>query len=747
MQTKGAWTSKLARGAIAAIALASSFAPVPAAAPREPLGSIAEVLALSPAEIAAEPLAVVRGVVTWTHKGWFVVEDEDAAIYVAGSVAADDAGPSRKPELGDEVEIAGSVVAGGYAPLIGRGRARIVGRRPVPPPEPADLGRLLRGLDIGRRVIVQGVVQGFVEQPWNRWALSIDVEGRSLTLEVERSPNDPPTVQLIEAEIRAVGLVDAFANSHGQFLAPALLAANLAAIEIVDPAPADPFAGEITPLDAIARYSTRPRSARRIRTEGVVSFASPELLFLQNAKAAVRVRLAPDPTGKVAAEPPLAPGDHVQVAGVLDNRRSIAGLAFAVARRVGVEEPPKPEDLDVADIVRLAEQFRIQQWITYPGSHDGRLVRCSGLVEAVENGPAGRTAMLSSAGSRWFATVPASSAPADAGRFTVGSTVAVAGILQLDLDARRLTGQLVEVPRLERITLLARDASDVAVVRAAPWWTPRRLATVLAAATAALAASIGGVVLLGRRVRQQAVALAETMRVQRESAVEFEAALRERSRLAANLHDTVLQTVTGIGYQLQVCQAEGARQGAEGPSRLDVAQRMVDHAVDQLRGTVWALHSPPDDEASLAAALEARLAILRQGRETPIRCTVAGRERPVAPEVRANLLLVAQEAVVNALRHAAAGGIDVTLDYGSDDTVTVTVRDDGRGFRMSDRPGALHGHFGIEGLIDRMHAVAGECTIMSRPGEGTTVEAVAPAAAGDLSGRTGAESAGHGSIA
>jgi signal transduction histidine kinase len=726
MRTSGAWSPNTARAAIAAIALAWSVGPAPAAAPREPLGSIAEVLALSPAEIAAEPLAVVRGVVTWTHEDWFVVEDEDAAIYVAGSVAADDAGPSRKPELGDEVEIAGSVVAGGYAPLIGRGRARIVGRRPVPPPEPADLGRLLRGLDIGRRVIVQGVVQGFVEQPWNRWALSIDVEGRSLTLEVERSPNDPPTVQLIEAEIRAVALVDAFANSHGQFLAPALLAANLAAIEIVDPAPADPFAGEITPLDAIARYSTQPRSARRIRTEGVVSFASPELLFLQNAKAAVRVRLAPDPTGKVAAEPPLAPGDHVQVAGVLDNRRSIAGLAFAVARRVGVEEPPKPEDLDVADIVRLAEQFRIQQWITYPGSHDGRLVRCSGLVEAVENGPAGRTATLSSAGSRWFATVPPSSAPADAGRFTVGSTVAVAGILQLDLDARRLTGQLVEGPRLERITVLARDASDVAVVRAAPWWSPRRLATVLAAAT---------------------VALAETMRVQRESAVEFEAALRERSRLAANLHDTVLQTVTGIGYQLQVCQAEGARQGAQGQSRLDVAQRMVDHAVDQLRGTVWALHSPPDDEASLAAALEARLAILRQGRETPIRCTVAGRERPVAPEVRANLLLVAQEAVANALRHAAAGGIDVTLDYGSDDTVTVTVRDDGRGFRMSDRPGALHGHFGIEGLIDRMHAVAGECTIMSRPGEGTTVEAVAPAAAGDLSGRTGAESAGHGSIA
>jgi signal transduction histidine kinase len=50
-------------------------------------------------------------------------------------------------------------------------------------------------------------------------------------------------------------------------------------------------------------------------------------------------------------------------------------------------------------------------------------------------------------------------------------------------------------------------------------------------------------------------------------------------------------------------------------------------------------------------------------------------------------------------------------------------------------------------MIDRMLAVAGECTITSRPGEGTTVEAVAPAAAGDLSGRTGAESAGHGSIA
>ena len=166
MHTAAAWIPNLGWAAIAAIAWMWAAAPGPAAESPEPLRSIADVLTLTPAEIAAEPPAIVRGVVTWAH-GWIVIEDDEAAIFVAGLRTGAGGSPPVSPEVGDELEIEGSVVAGGYAPLITRAHARVVGRRPVPPAQPADLGRLLRGLDIGRRVIVQGVVQGFVKQPWD----------------------------------------------------------------------------------------------------------------------------------------------------------------------------------------------------------------------------------------------------------------------------------------------------------------------------------------------------------------------------------------------------------------------------------------------------------------------------------------------------------------------------------------------------------------------------------------------------
>jgi signal transduction histidine kinase len=100
----------------------------------------------------------------------------------------------------------------------------------------------------------------------------------------------------------------------------------------------------------------------------------------------------------------------------------------------------------------------------------------------------------------------------------------------------------------------------------------------------------------------QLVDLAASMQHRQQSAVEFEATLRERNRLAANLHDTVLQTVTGIGYQLTACRAVDGTLAADAPRHLDIVDRMVGHAVEQLRGTVWALRATSPTDRPLAEA-------------------------------------------------------------------------------------------------------------------------------------------------
>jgi len=96
------------------------------------------------------------------------------------------------------------------------------------------------------------------------------------------------------------------------------------------------------------------------------------------------------------------------------------------------------------------------------------------------------------------------------------------------------------------------------------------------------------------------------MRHRRDAAIEYDASRRERNRLAANLHDMLLQTLGGIDYQLGACLATSLTQGGEA-EHLQVASRMVEHATKELRGSVWALRTVPLVGHSFTDSLETLL--------------------------------------------------------------------------------------------------------------------------------------------
>ena len=88
--------------------------------------------------------------------------------------------------------------------------------------------------------------------------------------------------------------------------------------------------------------------------------------------------------------------------------------------------------------------------------------------------------------------------------------------------------------------------------------------------------------------------LAQEIRGRRDAAIEFEAALQERSRLAANLHDTVLQTVTGLGLQIRACGLKAEQ--LDTPSLvepLNMAWKIAQRSQEDLRNAVWALNALP----------------------------------------------------------------------------------------------------------------------------------------------------------
>jgi signal transduction histidine kinase len=740
MHRSGALQSWLTRSAIAAVAWAgfaiaglAAYAATDAPGPREPLRSIAAILALPPAEIDAEPEAVVRGVVTTACAPAFVIEDAGSAIFIGwfGHVEADGtAAPIIEP--GMILEIEGRVIPGGYVPTLKGRRTRVVGRGPVPPPMPADLGRLSRGDDQGRRVTVRGVVRGIGERLEGLGdsipILMLDVDNRPLAICCLGSARSLDLRRLVDAEVQVTGVGAGFRNSRGQFSGPSIDLVDPADIDILVPPPADPFAGEIAPLETFARYSAQPDSGHRIRTEGTVSYASPGLLYLQEGSAAVRVDLAPVAADAGAAEPPLAPGDRAQVAGFLDMSRSVAGLSFAVARRVGSGPAPEPEALAVAEIARVAEQFRKVSWMTKPGSHDGRLVRCTGVVETLEKSPAGLTATLSSPGGRWFAMLAPGPSAAALPQLAVGSTVAVAGILRLDLDGARINGLIVDCPTMSQITLLARDAADIEVVRAAPWWTPRRLGVAVFSLAAAAAALAAWSVTLGREVRRQTALAVEEAVGRRAAAAEFEATLRERNRLAVNLHDTVLQWLTGVDFQLKACEsARGREDEATLAPHLAVARQMIAHAAGQVRGTVWSLRSVTADGVPFEESLVRLIDQAAAGHDAHVSLSIAPDLPDLPPLVAGNLLLVLQEAIHNALHHAAPSSVRVSVaaDRAAGDVVA-EVRDDGRGFTVGEQIGPAQGHFGLDVMRERSQRLGGSLAVVSAPGEGTSITVRVP---------------------
>lgn len=741
------------RGTIAVLLmLCAQSATAADAAPKKVIGGeptvrpIAELLALSPTDRAAAGPVLVEGTVTWVIPGRraVAIADDSAAIWIncfSRESGADSWAAVRdRVRLGTVLRAVGDLDPGGYAPIIQAEGIDVVRQDAVPPAEPADLARLFSGVDNAARMEVEGIVQQVpADIEGDLWIAKVWAESREIPIQLPKALWPAAPRDLIDAEIRVAGVVGAIRNTRGEFLGPSLLVARTEDVRVVRPPPADPFSAPEVDLESLGAFRPAPWTGHRLRTAGVVTHVSRQgFLILQKGLNGVRVATAN------AAD--AAVGDRVEVSGFVDMSRRVAGLAEATARITS--KGPEPEPLDIApdEIVRVNAEARRRSVIARPGSYDGCLVRFPAtVIEAKRRGAA--IDLVVSSGESLLTAYLESAAGSGAASMAAGSVIRLTGIIQVEGSANEpFTGD--EARRAAgRMMLLLRSPADVVLVRPPSWWTPRRLAALLASVAAVLMGAIAWVVLLRRQVRKQAFEMAETMRSQNEAAIEFETALRERNRLAANLHDTVLQTVTGIGYQLQACEAESQRSGALEQDRLAVAHRMVDHAVQQLRGTVWALHTLPTGDEPLPASIEALVARLREGQETAIRCHTEGQEAPVSETVVATLLLVVQEAVTNALRHAAAAAIDVTVRYGDHDTVTVTVADDGRGFAFGEQPGSMQGHFGIDGMHDRMRGIDGDCRISSQPGRGTTVTAVAPRMSeDDLSDRAGAEPTGHGSM-
>ena len=690
--------------------------------------SIGDILAQPNEAIDRGDPVRVRGVVTFKaavdDAGYLCIQDDGAGLWLRyASLDGSMQEVVDKVTTGEAVEVTGVLDRGAYAPTIEFTELARLGPAELPQPLPTDGGRLWTGADNGVRVHLDAVVQGLVDDG-GRWKLIIESDSRRLVAWLTRTAAVGSLESLMDAEVRMVGVVGAIRNTRGEFLRPGLLIADADDVTVIRPPGPAPFASPSVPLESIGQYRREPNGGHRIRTSGIVTMSDPgRFFYIQDGLHGVRV--------ESAQQGELIPGDRVDVAGFIHMRRGLGELTSAIYRRTAGGDPPPPVPVQPDEIVSVNVRARTAGRVARPCSYHGCLVKSTATLVEIAAPTAGRCRMLLAADdSILSAILPADAYPRLSG-LVPGSRLAVTGIAELDLDADD-DEVLVADPEAARVGLLVRSADDVVVVQAAPLWTSQRLATALALVVGFLGLAGGWVVSLRKQVAAQAARLAAEMQSRHDAAIEHTAAMRERSRLSANLHDTVLQTVTGIGFQLRLCQkmedrGEPKSAPTETGSSLGVARRMVEHAIQQLRGNIWALHMAPSDGQSFADALRALADKLCGEHGVPVAVWVhdAGLVTDIPDIVAGSLLLVAQEAVRNAVRHGIPSRIviEVTTAGGC---VGMTVRDDGTGFDTARRPGPTQGHFGIEGMRERVERLGGRFLIDSATSAGTTVHASLP---------------------
>lgn len=198
----------------------------------------------------------------------------------------------------------------------------------------------------------------------------------------------------------------------------------------------------------------------------------------------------------------------------------------------------------------------------------------------------------------------------------------------------------------------------------------------------------------------------------------------EQRRIGRELHDGPLQSLVLLWRKLDAIDDRGA---ADRPSVADDARELAEATADELRRISRALRPSVLDDLGLAAAIKSEATALARRTGVAVRFVHAGEEARLPTEIELTLLRVAQEALHNVERHAAAGKVLVRLTF-ERGQVRLIVRDDGHG--LDSLPSASDlldaGKLGLVGMQERVRLVGGRVSVRTRAGEGTTVDIAVP---------------------
>jgi len=195
--------------------------------------------------------------------------------------------------------------------------------------------------------------------------------------------------------------------------------------------------------------------------------------------------------------------------------------------------------------------------------------------------------------------------------------------------------------------------------------------------------------------------------------------LDERTRIAQELHDTLLQTFLSASMQLGVAVEAVAEESPVKP-RLDRVLQIMSRGIEEGRTTIRGLRATDSAAGDLVTALSGVEQELSRRPDIDFRVNVAGRQQPLNPLIQQEIYWIGREALLNAFCHSGAKRVEVELEY-ADQSLHLRIRDNGTGIDPQVLRNGREGHWGLAGMHERATRIGGLLKISSSPNIGTAV--------------------------
>jgi two-component system sensor histidine kinase DegS len=200
------------------------------------------------------------------------------------------------------------------------------------------------------------------------------------------------------------------------------------------------------------------------------------------------------------------------------------------------------------------------------------------------------------------------------------------------------------------------------------------------------------------------------------------AVTEERTRIACEIHDGLVQSLAGVNFKLDLCLGQIRKDPKACQAILRETRAQLKLAIQEARQVIFNLRPLHYDKLELIPALTNYLKSYETQYHIKTEFSVAGDETTLFPKTKIFLFRIVQEALSNVQKHAKAGQVGVQLVIRRD-ALTATIKDDGVGFDLDaiSRDPEKWDHFGVRGIIERARLVGGEARIDSKKGGGTRI--------------------------